>query len=471
MRLAAVIGAVAVSLAIVSAGAEAFVPTDPLASQQWYLADSRMFDFWPNAPPVLPEVLVAIVDSGVDAGHPEFVDRITETKSFVSGSAQTDTVGHGTMVAGELVAALDNGEGVAGAAFSAKLLVAKVVSPNGTIPLDAEASAIRWAADRGARVINLSLGGPRDPDNLDRDTYSAVEQSAIDYATSKGAVVVAATGNCQAACPYKYASYPAALPHVLGVSAIAQNGVTPPFSNRDELYNDIAAPGRGIVSTFPRNLTDPACGHVGYSVCATVDDYRLGDGTSFAVPLVTAAAALLVAEDPQLTASQVVSLLEQNAADLGEPGHDRQTGWGMLDATAALEALQRGDIPPPDALEPNDDAGAHGRKLAGRRTIDATLTRFDDPTDVYEVHIRPGERVSVTLDGPTGTDTNLVLWKPGTESVVSLPPRGLVADVADHPGAKQRLRYRVTAGGWYYLQVKLARGEGGPYELTLDRSY
>jgi serine protease len=471
MRLAAVIGAVAVSLAIVSAAAEAFVPTDPLASQQWYLGDSRMFDFWPEAPPVLPEVLVAIVDSGVDAGHPEFVDRITEAKSFVSGSAQTDTVGHGTMVAGELVAALDNGEGVAGAAFPAKLLVAKVVSPNGTIPLDAEASAIRWAADRGARVINLSLGGPRDPDNLDRDTYSAVEQSAIDYATSKGAVVVAATGNCQASCPYRYASYPAALPHVLGVSALAQNGITPAFSNRDKLYNDIAAPGRGIVSTFPRNLTDPACGHVGYSVCATVDDYRLGDGTSFAVPLVTAAAALLIAENPELAASQIVSLLEQNATDLGEPGHDRQTGWGRLDVTAALDALQRGDIPPPDALEPNDDAGAHGRKLGGRSTIDATLTRFDDPTDVYELRLRPGERVSVTLDGPIGTDTSLVLWKPRTESVVSLPPRGLVADVADHPGAKQQLRYRVMAGGWYYLQVKLARGEGGAYELALNRSY
>ena len=77
----------------------------------------------------------------------------------------------------------------------------------------------------------------------------------------------------------------------------------------------------------------------------------------------------------------------------------------------------------------------------------------------------------MTLDGPTGTDTSLVLWKPRTESVVSLPPRGLVADVADHPGAKQQLRYRVMAGGWYYVQVKLARGEGGAYELALNRSY
>jgi Subtilase family len=456
-------------LGIVSGTADAFVPTDPLASQQWYLADSRMFDFWPDAPPVLPEVLVAIVDSGVDAGHPDLLDRISEARSFVSGSAGTDTVGHGTMVAGELVAALDNGEGIAGAAFPAKLLVAKVVSPNGTIPLEAEADAIRWAADRGARVINLSLGGPRDPDNPDRDTYSAVEQSAVDYATSKGAVVVAATGNCQAACPYKYASYPAALPHVLGVSALAQNGVTPAFSNRDRLYNDIAAPGRGIVSTFPRDLTDPACGHVGYSICATAEDYRLGDGTSFAVPLVSAAAALLISADPELSASQVISILSLSAVDLGEPGHDRQTGWGRLDVTAALQALQRGDIPPPDAFEPNDDAGAHGRKLAGRRTIDATLDRFDDPTDVYELRLRRGERVSVTLDGPPETNTNLVLWRPGTESVVSTPPRGLVADVADHPGAKQQLRYRVATGGWYYLQVKLTQGEGGPYELVVAR--
>ncbi len=121
-----------------------------------------------------------------------------------------------------IAAAADNGEGIAGIAFPAELLVAKVVRPDGTISPEAEAKAIRWAADNGARVINLSLGGLRDPIHRDRDTFSEVEARAISYAYSKGAVLVAAVGNGDEApkSPWPYASYPAALPHVLGVSAL-----------------------------------------------------------------------------------------------------------------------------------------------------------------------------------------------------------------------------------------------------------
>ena len=106
-------------------------------------------------------------------------------------------------------------------------------------------------------MINLSLGGLRDPLDPHQDTYSAAEQNAIAYAYSKGAVVVAAVGNADEApkTPWHYASYPAALPHVIGVSALAADGSVPMFSIRDKVYNDIAAPGVGIVSTLPRALT------------------------------------------------------------------------------------------------------------------------------------------------------------------------------------------------------------------------
>ena len=110
----------------------AFQPNDPLALGQWYLAANRAFDFWPELP-LLPPVRVAVIDSGVDAGHPELKDRIIEAKSFVGTSVREDTTGHGTFVAGVIAATIDNAEGIAGMAPSAELLIAKVVADDGSI--------------------------------------------------------------------------------------------------------------------------------------------------------------------------------------------------------------------------------------------------------------------------------------------------------------------------------------------------
>ena len=167
---------VAAGLAV-AAPAAAFTPTNPLAPRQWYLQDDHAFDAWDTPPTSLTPVKVAIVDSGVDCMLPDFAGRIVAEKTFVGGSPCVDTEGHGTFVAGEIAANLGT-QGIVGIAWTAELLVAKVVTPDGAIPLAAEAAAIRWAADNGARVINLSLGGVRDPQNTNRDTYSALEASA-----------------------------------------------------------------------------------------------------------------------------------------------------------------------------------------------------------------------------------------------------------------------------------------------------
>ena len=106
---------------------------------------------------------VAVIDSGVDGGHPELRARIVGSKSFVGGSATVDTQGHGTFVAGLIAAQTDDGLGIAGLAPPAELLIAKVVGPDRSIPVEAEAKAIRWAVANGARIINMSLGGLRDP--------------------------------------------------------------------------------------------------------------------------------------------------------------------------------------------------------------------------------------------------------------------------------------------------------------------
>ena len=190
----------------------AFTPSDPLVSRQWYLTQSRFYEPWLTLP-ALERVPVAVIDSGVDATHPELAGKILDSRSFVGGSAGVDTLGHGTFVAGLIAAGVGNGIGIAGLAPSSELLVAKVVTPSRAIPIEAEAKAIRWAVESGARVINLSLGGIRDPLDPDRDSFSRLEADAVAYAVSNGAVVVAAVGNGDQApsSPWPYASYPAAL--------------------------------------------------------------------------------------------------------------------------------------------------------------------------------------------------------------------------------------------------------------------
>ena len=140
----------------------AFTPTDPLVTRQWYLTQSRFYEPWLTLPS-LERVPVAVIDSGVDATHPELAGKILGARSFVGGSPRVDALGHGTFVAGLIAAGVDNGIGIAGLAPSAELLVAKVVTPSRSIPIEAEAKAIRWAVENGARVINMSLGGIRDP--------------------------------------------------------------------------------------------------------------------------------------------------------------------------------------------------------------------------------------------------------------------------------------------------------------------
>jgi hypothetical protein len=459
----------------------AFTPADPLMARQWYIQQDRAFDFWPELP-VLQPVKVAVIDSGIDAAHPEFAGKVLLTRSFVGGSAAIDQAGHGTFVAGELAAAL-NSEGIAGIAFPAVLLVAKVVRPDRSISLEAEAQAIRWAVDRGARVINLSLGGLRDPTNADRDTFSSVEADAVDYAARHDTVLVAAVGNSDQApkTPWPYASYPAALPHVLGVSALARDGSVPTFSDRDPIYNDIAAPGQDIFSTLPRALTRqyPTCTDQGYSDCGP-DEYRHAEGTSFAAPQVAAAAALVLAVAPRLTASQVVTILERTADDANASNgckkcpllRDALSGWGRLDIAKAVGSLA-GTEPPPDRLETNDDVGPLTPQLFGARgAITATADFWDDPIDVYRVRVRARQRLVVTLSGPARTSIDLTLWKPSTPTVVGARSPRFRAAQSVQLGARQQVHYRAPkrAGGIYAIEVRIPAGGAGRYSLTWAKS-
>jgi subtilisin family serine protease len=455
----------------------AFTPNDPLAIRQWYLNRIHAFDAWPQLPTLTP-VRVAILDSGIDSGHPDLQNRIADGKSFVGGSWESDTNGHGTFVAGEIAAAVNNATGIAGVGFPATLLVAKIVRSDGTIAADDEADAIRWAVDNGARVINMSFGGIRDPRDPTSDTYSPLEAAAVRYAVSKGVLVVAAVGNADNAPtePWGYAGYPAALPHVLGVSAIARDGTVPIFSNRDQRHNDISAPGEGIFSTLPRAITSdtkPSCFPKGYSDCGP-PEFKRGEGTSFSAPQVAAAAAVLFATTPSVQADQVAYALTRSAADVGPGtgcqrctvGRDSLTGWGLLDVAAAVRKLS--DSPPDaDQYEANDDASI-AASLWGRKgqRIRATVDFWDDRVDAYKVKLRAGQRFVAVLRGPGGANPNLFLWRPGTTRVGGRSvDRTLLAAQSKTPGSRERIRLTVRETGWYYLVVKVSAPGAGRYSL------
>ena len=328
-------------------------------------------------------------------------------------------------------------------------------------------------------MINLSLGGVRDPVHPRLDAYSRAEADAVAYAVAHHVVVVAAVGNGDQSPrePWHFASYPAALPHVIGVSAFTQDGSVPDFSNRDAIYNDITAPGEGILSTLPLKLTAqfPTCPDQGYSDCGS-EDYRAAEGTSFAAPQVTAAAAMLLSVDPALTPDQVTTILERTATDANASngcqlcplGRDAYTGWGRLNVAAALAALT-GTIPKPDSLEPNDDAGAAAWPLSGGSgTVHATVDFWDDQSDVYRILLRKGQRLFAVLSGPKGTDTVLTLWKPETDA------RGRPALPGPaHPAlGSRRLRRedlvpRAVGTGLYFLHVKIEAERRGPVHAAV----
>jgi subtilisin family serine protease len=320
----------------------AFVPDDPLfhSDQRWYLDQVDAFDYW-DAAPELERVRVAVIDSGVAGRHPDLQGRIVAQRSFVGGDPLFDRNGHGTFVAGEIAAVTDNGVGVAGVGLNVDLIVAKVAGRSGRVDPADEAAAIRWAVRKHADVINLSLSIARDPARPSWNR-SRLEAEAIRYAIARGVIVVAAAGNCpsKAPCP---AGYPAALPGVIGAGAVDGNLRPARFSPSDRLGVDLVAPGVSIVSTIPRSLAQPDCEPAWYSVCARDPRLANGAGTSFAAPLVSAAAALILASSRASPTQEVPDskemrmLLAAGATPPASPGP--RSGAGLLNIAASLEGL------------------------------------------------------------------------------------------------------------------------------------
>ena len=283
-----------------------FTPNDPYFPQMWNLARIDAPDAW-DISHGDPNVIIAVVDTGVTFTHPDLQGKIVPGYDFVNNDDDpTDDQGHGTHVAGIAAAVVNNGIGIAGVGYDVRVMPLKALNSVGTGTHSWIANAIVWAADHGASVINMSFGGPY--------TSSTLRQ-AIDYAWSKGVVLVAAAGNENTSNP----SYPAAYEHVIGVSATTQNDDRAAFSNYGN-YVAVAAPGVSIWSTVrPQN-------------------YQPWSGTSMASPHVAAVAALIKSLHPDWTNAQIRRAIESSADDLGSPGWDPVYGHGRLNAYRALSS-------------------------------------------------------------------------------------------------------------------------------------
>ena len=247
----------------------------------------------------------------------------------------------------------------------------------------------------------------------------------------------------------------------------------------DIRFVDLAAPGVGIFSTFPKALTSaqPNCSPQGYTDCA-IGFTRHPEGTSFAAPQVAAAAAVLFGVDSSLTSSQVTRILERHANDVDAAsgcadcpaGRDKLSGWGQprRDQGGQLPGRLGNPLPPSDRLEPNDSP-KQARKLWGRHPrFDATLDYWDDFVDDYSVRLTRGERLHVRFAARwSNAKVGLTLWRPQTKSVHGIKRR--VAGTA-RPGKTQRLSYRAPHTGWYEVRLRIEHPGGGRYALDLTKS-
>jgi thermitase len=363
-----------------AAAAARVVPDDPRFTEQWYLDQASDHDIdMPEAWAVQGSavtVIVAVLDSGVDLDHPDLAAVILPGRDFVNDDNDpTDDNGHGSNVAGLIGAIADNGIGVAGAAFRVGLLPVKVLGADNTGYYSWWAEGLRWATDRGARVINLSAGGI---------SSSSVLHDAVVYAWERGTVVCVAMMNFNNAVPY----YPAAFSETIAVGAtddVDARAVPffwdPASGSCYGTHIDLVAPGSRLLSTYYNG------GYAEYG------------GTSQATPLVAATAALLTARDSRLLPEEIRQVLQATAQDgVGPPaedtaGFDVYFGWGRLNAAAALAAVEAGpapvtrlEAPPP---YPNPTSGPAAIRFELPRPELTTVRLYD---------VR-GRRVRILLEG------------------------------------------------------------------------
>jgi subtilisin family serine protease len=374
-------------------------PHDPSWADQWGLQRARFPRAW-DATRGSSRIVVAVLDTGVTASHPDLKGAVGPGFAFVNlDSDPSDDGGHGTAVAGIIAARGDNGIGLAGACWTCTIMPVKVLDAEGRGDTTRVAAGIIWAADHGADVINLSLGAPGTTDAL---------SAAVRYAIAKNVVVVAAAGNSGSAIPF----HPAAEASVLGVAATNEQDRLYTWSNRGP-WVEVAAPGCNVA---------PWTGGAYISLC----------GTSAAAPLVSGLAALVVAAQPRPSVSVAIEALQKAVVPISADVRNGRIDAGLALARVGLEAR------PPQAAtrkvrayEGHLDGRARSRvytQVVGRGRVAARLT------------FRRGQRLSLWLS-MAGRPITRASGASVLRVVATVPPGTIRLLVAGRPA---RASYRLA---------------------------
>jgi subtilisin family serine protease len=296
------------------AGRSESTPNDAYLKQEWGLEAVKASQAW-GLTRGSSSVVVAVLDTGADWNHPDLAGKLVSGWNVIDDDDNTlDDHGHGTHVAGIIGAATNNVIGVAGLGWDTKVMPVKVATREGYTWSSALASGIRYAADHGASVINMSVAGAAPcPGDM---------QAAVDYAYEKGVVLVASAGNDGA----NVDNLPANCTHVLGVAAMTSDGSLAGYSSYGN-YVSVAAPGSLIYSTM-------LGGGYGYM-----------SGTSMSAPYVAGLAALVRSEYSVYTPDQIASAILDNADDMEPAGWDQHAGCGRINAFQTLSVGAHGNAP------------------------------------------------------------------------------------------------------------------------------
>jgi subtilisin family serine protease len=323
--------------------ATAIGTNDPLLGDQYSLTRMRVRDAW--SVETGGSGVVAVLDTGVQATHPDLTGRLVAGYDFVNSDTNAaDDNGHGTWVSGIIAARANDNYGIAGISWSDKIMPVKIMDANGSGYTSYLTSGITWAANHGATVINMSVGGfPNSP----------YVQDAIDYAWSKGAVLVGAAGNNHVEETF----FPASFNHVISVSATQADDEFTHWSSYGPKVT-VSAPGGSVMTTNCEKARTATCRYYG--------DHIVISGTSFAAPNVAGVVALIRARYPDKSNQWVVDRLRGTVDDLGYAGWDKRYGAGRVNAyravggSVAAPALSTGD-----SLEANNTATSADRLTLG----------------------------------------------------------------------------------------------------------
>ena len=330
-------------------------PNDASFGLQWGLTKTQAPQAW-DVTTGSPSINIAILDTGVDLDHPDLASKIISNINFTTSTTVDDVYGHGTHVAGIAAAITNNGIGVAGLSYSATIMNVKVMGDSGSGAYSWIAAGIIWAADNGAEVINMSLGG---------SSASSTLEDAVNYAWSKGVVVVAAAGNSGNTLP----SYPAYYANCIAVAATDASDAKASWSNYGD-WVDVAAPGANIYSTLVDN------------------GYGYKSGTSMASPHVAGLAGLVFSTVSDANGNgklndEVRSRIEATCDNIGISG----IGYGRINAARAVGSAP---VLPGKIVGQVNDAKT-GLAISGAQVSDGTNTALTDAAGKYTIdNVSPG---------------------------------------------------------------------------------